>query len=127
MINLTMKDQMIWVNEHETKKGDKFTTYAISVSKRSEDGMYTNKSVKVRFKKNHDVSCLKSGDLIDVDDAFLTLDTFRDRNGNEVKEVVIQVMDWRMVGGMDNFDKDTRTKEEVVNDVFSELEDEIPF
>lgn len=111
MLNISGDNVKIWVNEHESSKG-KWKSYSISVSKKDESGNWMNKPVKLYIKKDIEVpEGLKNGDLIDFE-GFPTLDAYRDRDGQEHREIMI-------VAQKISFKR--------YDESFSETSDDIPF
>lgn len=112
MLDISGKNVKLWVNDHEGRNG-KFQTYSVSISKKSADGKYINKPVKLFFGKDvWKPDTVPNGHVIDFE-GFPTLDIYTDRDGNERKEVAIYAtkIDWGRL----------------TEDSFVEAEEEIPF
>ena len=116
MLDIKGNKHKLWVDVHEGKNG-KFKTYSTSISKKTMDGKYINKSIKLFFSRDIDVpNYLSNGCLISFE-GFPTLDVYTAKDGTERREVAIFVtkLDWWESGGDDD------------EDCFTEAEEEIPF
>lgn len=121
-LDISGKNVKLWVNEHEGKNGGKFNSYAISVSRKLQNGEYVNKSVRLTIGKEVYIpDNLGNGATIDFD-GFLTLNVYTDRNGNEQREVQIYAT------SVDFNDLGTPTRNDVQEEyTFAEVEEDIPF
>lgn len=113
-IDITGKNVKLWVNNVQTRDGRSFPTYNIGIGKKNKDGSFTNMYLKVRFGKDiHIPENIANGTQMDFD-GFFTVDTYTNRNGEEVKTPAIFITNARFA---DSYDIDG----------FSQAEADIPF
>ena len=96
----------MWINEHEGKNG-KWYTYAVSVSRKDENGDYQRKSVRLVIPKSvHVPNGLKSGTAIDFE-GFPSIDIYTGKDGQEHREImfVAQKVKFREVDVYDSFEQ----------------------
>ena len=116
-MNISEKNARIWRKDIESRKGT-FYRYSVGVSKKADDGSYITAYMPIRFTKNaHMPEKITNGAKCDFS-GFLSVDTYTDKNGEEVKQIVIIAMNARLT------EADDPTQDV---DSFEEAEDDIPF
>lgn len=84
-MDINGKNVKLWVNSVQTKDGKTFPSYSVGIGKKNKDGSFTNMYLRVKFGKDVYIpNELPNGAEMDFD-GFLTVDSYTDRNGNEVK------------------------------------------
>lgn len=112
-------DVKLWRNER-TSSGASWTEYNLSISKKNQDGTYTNSSVRAKFARSVDVPVnLRTGTNISFE-GFLTPDNYVGKDGKEVKRVMIMIMkaEFPEAGQKNSYGE---------VDGFEQLEEDIPF
>lgn len=116
-MNVSEKNVRVWRKDMEGRNGT-FYRYSVGISKKTEDGSYVTAYMPIRFTKNaHMPGKIENGAKCDFN-GFLSVDTYLDKDGNEVKQVVIIAMNARLTEAND-------PTEDV--DSFEQAEDDIPF
>ena len=123
-MNVTGEREKLWVNHHEREDGSVWNDYAVSVSSKNKDGSYKNVSVKMQFAKSVQLpEVVHNGSLITYK-GFMTVDSYKDRNGNEVKRPMVMAMEATIEGEK----KPVPSYDDVAEDYgFEMADDEIPF
>lgn len=117
--SIIFKDTKIWRNDHEGKNGT-FYTYNISVSKKNKDDSWSNAYLKVKFAQSADApEKISNGTVADFE-GFITVDTYKNKEGKEVNQPMIMVMKL-------NIHDDERYDDLKDVDSFHKAEEEIPF
>lgn len=116
-MNVSEKNARVWRKDIEGRNGT-FYRYTVSVSKKLEDGSYLTAYMPIRFTKRANMpEKIENGARCDFS-GFLSVDAYPDKEGNEVKQIIIVAMNARLTDGGD-------PSEGV--DSFAEAEDDIPF
>ena len=82
----------IYGEEVETKKNS-FIRYTASVSRKDGDG-YVNYYLDCRFTKDAGDPDIVGEGFIEVENAFISLEQYTDKNGEKRKKPVIVIMEW---------------------------------
>lgn len=107
------KKTKVWRKDVEGKNGT-FYRYSVSVSSKREDGSYASVYVPIKFaKKANAPERISNGAECDFK-GFLSVDAYRDREGNEIKTLQIIAME-ATFGESDEADS------------FEQLEEDLPF
>lgn len=116
-MDVTARNARIWRRDFEGKNGT-FYRYTVGISKKMEDGSYLTAYMPIKFTKNANMpEKIENGAKCDFG-GFLSVDTYKDREGNEVKQITVIAMTARLTDGGD-------PSEDV--DSFESAEDDIPF
>lgn len=116
-MNISERNARIWRKDIEGRNGT-FYRYSVGISKKLEDGSYITAYMPIRFTKNANMpERIENGAKCDFN-GFLSVDTYLDRDGHEVKQVIIVAMNASL--------SDAGDPTEGV-DSFEQAEDEIPF
>lgn len=117
--SVTFQNTKIWRKDYEGQNGT-FYTYNISVSKKNKDDSWSNAYIKVKFAQSADApEKISNGTIADFE-GFLTVDTYKNKEGKEVSQPMIMVMTL-------NIHDDERYDDISDVDSFEKAEDEIPF
>ncbi len=109
----------IWRKDYEGQNGT-FYTYNISVSKKNQDNSWSNAYLKVKFAQSADApEKISNGTIADLE-GFLTVDSYRNKEGKEVNQLMLMVMNL-------NIQDDDRYEDISEVDSFEQAEEEIPF
>lgn len=109
-MNVSEKKAKIWRKDHEGKNGPWYS-YSVSISKKNEDGTYTNAYLPIRFtKKSGAPEKIENGTVCSIT-GFMSVDSYKDKDGNERNTPQIIVM----------------TYDDGSADGFREAEEDIPF
>lgn len=101
------KGVRIWRNDE-----GQFPRYSIGISKKNQDGSYSNCYFPVHFKK--DVSVDNATD-IKINNSFFSFNTSKGQDGKERKFPYLMVTDFEVIGGADHIDvPDEATLEDTV-------------
>lgn len=114
----------LWVNEHTKKDGSKFKTYAVSVSRKNEDGETTYKSVKLFISRKVDIPAnIQSGTEVSFS-GFPTIDSYTNKDGKEVSEIAFMAtqMDFGNTGN-----NAAPAEPEAMPEGYAEIDDDFPF
>lgn len=112
-MDISAKNQKIWRKDVEGRNGT-FYRYSVSVSSKREDGSYATVYLPIKFaKKCNAPEKIPNGTECDFS-GFLSVDTYRDRDGNEARTLSIVAMNASFA-----------IEDEV--DSFEQMESEIPF
>lgn len=116
-MNVSEKNARVWRKDIEGKRGT-FYRYSVGVSKKLEDGSYLTSYMPIIFAKNaHMPEKIENGAKCDFS-GFLSVDSYPDKEGHEVKQIVIIAMKATLTEADD-------PTEDV--DSFESIEEEIPF
>lgn len=117
--SVTFQNTKIWRKDYEGQNGT-FYTYNISVSKKNKDDSWSNAYLKVKFAQSANApEKISNGTIADFE-GFLTVDTFKNKEGKEVSQPMIMVMSLNI--------QDEGQCEDISDvDSFEKAEDEIPF
>lgn len=108
-MNVSEKNAKIWRKDYQGKNGE-FYKYSVSVSKKNDEGKYVYAYMPIRFSKKADApEKIENGALCSFE-GFMSVDTYKDRDGNEHNQPMIIVM-----------------KAEFDSDSFKSMEEDIPF
>lgn len=84
---------VIRIYGNEVGKGSsKFIKYSTCIAKKLDNGDYKNLYVDVKFGKKAEKPDCTGEVWYDIEEAFITVDYYDDKNGNEVVKPVILVM-----------------------------------
>lgn len=120
-MDISGKKTKVWRKDVEGRNGT-FHRYSVAVSSKREDGSYASVYLPIKFaKKCNAPEKIPNGTECDFK-GFLSVDTYRDRDGNEVRNLSIIAME---VYFDENEIEDGLGRE--VEDSFQEAEDDIPF
>ena len=90
-IDVKGKDARLWIDERQGKDGNSWRQYRVGLSTKIDDE-YVNSYMKVRFKRDIDVSNVQNGTKFDFE-GFLTIDKpWIDKDGKERKDPMIVIM-----------------------------------
>lgn len=84
---------MVFGEEKENKRGEKFVSYNTSVGKKDDKGEWDNCYIGVSFAKDCDPG-IEGGFLISIKSAFITFDTWKTRTGKIRKALRIVITDF---------------------------------
>ena len=116
---IIFKDTKIWRKDYEGQNGT-FYAYNISVSKKNQDNSWSNAYIKIKFSQSADApEKISNGSVADFE-GFLTVDTYKNKEGKEVNQPMIMVMKL-------NLHNDERYDYIDEVDSFEKAEEEIPF
>lgn len=116
-MNISEKGAKIWRKDIESKNGT-FYRYSVGISKKLEDGSYLTAYMPIRFTKRANMpEKIDNGAKCDFS-GFLSVDTYLDREGHEVRQIIIVAMNATLTDGGDPSEG---------ADSFEQLEDDIPF
>lgn len=108
-MDITENRAKIWRRDFQGKNGE-FYRYSVSISKKNEDGKYVNAYLPIKFSKKADAPEKIENGTVCAIKGFMSVDTYKDKDGNERNQPMIVVMSAEFDG-----------------DSFSEAEDDIPF
>ena len=116
-MDISGKGVKIWRKDVQGKNGT-FYRYSVSVSSKKEDGSWATEYLPIRFAKRANMpEKISNGAKCDFS-GFLSVDEYRDREGNVSKSLQIIAMRAVLTDGGD-------PSEEV--DSFEQLEEDLPF
>ncbi len=117
--SVTFQNTKIWRNDFEGQNGT-FYTYKISVSKKNQDNSWSNAYIKVKFAQSANApEKISNGTIADFE-GFLTVDTYKSKEGKEISQPLIMVMSLKI--------HDDEKYEDISDvDNFEQAEEEIPF
>lgn len=116
-MDISGKNQKIWRKDVEGRNGT-FHRYSVSISSKREDGSYASVYLPIKFAKKANVpEKIPNGTPCDFS-GFLAVDTFNDKDGNEVRTLSIIAM-------RATLDMDDDYLDDV--DSFEQAEDDCPF
>lgn len=86
----------LFINPHKRGNGEVFNTYSTTIASKDENGVYTHLTIDVRFSKDFAPESLaklnaKYYYVLEIQEGFLTVRTWKDKDGNERKSPVIAV------------------------------------
>lgn len=84
---------MVFGEEKETRRGEKFIAYNTSVGKKDDNGEWDNAYINVSFTRENDPG-VEGGFLVDVKAGFITFDTWRTKTGKTRKALRIVITDY---------------------------------
>lgn len=120
-MDISAKKAKVWRKDVEGRNGI-FHRYSVAVSSKREDGSYTSVYLPIKFaKKANAPERIPNGTECDFK-GFLSVDSYRDREGNEVKNLTIVAME----AYFDEDEVEAGLNKEV-EDSFAEAESDIPF
>lgn len=108
-MNVSDKKAKIWRKDIQGKNGE-FYLYTVGISKKTEDGKYVNAYMPIKFSKKCDAPEKIENGAICAFDGFITVDSYKDRDGNERNQPMIIAMSAQFEG-----------------DSFEQMEEDIPF
>jgi hypothetical protein len=108
-MNVSEKKAKIWRKDYQGKNGE-FYRYSVSVSKKNEDGKYVNAYIPIRFSKKADAPEKIENGAVCSFEGFMSVESFKDKDGNERNQPMIVVMSAQFEG-----------------DSFEQMEEDIPF
>lgn len=118
-IDVSGKNVRLWRSDRETRDGRTWSDYSVGISKKNQDGGYARGYIKVRFGRDIELpERVENGTNIDFE-GYITLDTYRDRSGNEVKKDMIMITAVKF--------NDLPQEAPDYGDSFSQAEEDIPF
>ncbi len=104
------KKAKIWRKDHEGKNGPWYS-YTVSISRKNDDGSYTNSYLPIRFTKRSGApEKIENGAVCSIE-GFMSVDSYKDKDGKEHNTPQIIVMSYEPDGA----------------DSFTEAEEDIPF
>lgn len=116
-MNVSEKNARVWRKDIEGKNGT-FYRYTVGISKKLEDGSYLTAYMPIRFTKRANMpEKIENGAKVDFS-GFLSVDPYLDKEGHEVRQIIIVAMNATLTDGGD-------PSEGV--DSFAEAETDIPF
>lgn len=116
-MNISEKGAKVWRKDIESKNGT-FYRYSVGISKKLEDGSYLTAYMPIRFAKRANMpEKIENGAKCDFS-GFLSVDTYLDKEGHEVRQIIIVAMNATLTDGGDPSEG---------ADSFEQLEDDIPF
>ena len=116
-MNISEKNARVWRKDIEGRNGT-FYRYSVGISKKLEDGSYLTAYMPIRFTKRANMpEKIDNGAKCDFS-GFLSVDTYLDKEGHEVRQIIIVAMNATLT--------DEGDPSEGV-DSFEQAEDEIPF
>ena len=88
------------VNYEKKGKPMSFLKFSTSLGVKNEDGVWDNFYINVRFMKG-DTPCVNNGENfeIEIENAFLTFETYSNKDGEEIRTPTIVVQDWSDIDG----------------------------
>lgn len=114
----------IYGNTFEDRKGRKYISWSATVGRKDEDGEYQNYYFKVRFAKNATEPTTDGLHQIDIQSAFISLESYEKKN----KEIIIPVI---VITEDDLLDevvvKTKKKKKKDEDDEDEDDEDDLPF
>lgn len=108
-MDVSEKKAKIWRKDYQGKNGE-FYRYSVSVSKKNEDGKYVNAYIPIRFSKKADAPEKIENGAVCSFEGFMSVESFKDKDGNERNQPMIVVMSVQFEG-----------------DSFEQMEEDIPF
>ena len=84
---------MVFGEERETRRGEKFVSYNTSVGKKDDNGDWDNAYINVSFTRDNDPG-IEGGFLIDIKSAFITFDAWKTRTGKIRKALRIVITEY---------------------------------
>ena len=90
-MNVSEKKAKIWRKDYQGKNGE-FYRYSVSISKKTEDGKYVNAYMPIKFSKKCDAPEKIENGAICAFEGFITVDSYKDRDGNERNQPMIIAM-----------------------------------
>lgn len=95
----------IYGNEFETDNGKPFIKYSVSIGRKDGEGDYENFYLPVRFKKGFKTLPGVGLTTIEIENAFFSFETFRNRKGKDVEQLILVITDASLVDEdeIDNF------------------------
>ena len=116
-MDISAKNARVWRRDIEGRNGT-FYRYSVSISSKREDGSWASAYMPIKFAKKANMpEKIENGAKCDFN-GFLSVDERTDREGNDIKEIVIIAMNATLADGGD-------PSEGV--DSFAAAEDDIPF
>lgn len=116
-MNVSEKNARVWRKDIEGKNGT-FYRYTVGISKKMDDGSYLTAYMPIRFTKRANMpDKIENGAKVDFS-GFLSVDPYLDKEGHEVRQIIIVAMNATLADGGD-------PSEGV--DSFAEAETDIPF
>lgn len=110
-MNVSEKNARIWRKDYEGRNGE-YSRYTVSIRNKNPDGTFTTYYMPIKFSKRSGApERIENGAKCDFD-GFLSVDSYTNKNGDEVKQPQIIVMNAVFQEEADNFE---------------ELEEQIPF
>ena len=108
-MNVSEKNAKIWRKDYQGKNGE-FYKYSVGVSGKTADGKTVYAYIPIKFSKKADApEKIDNGATCDFE-GFLSVESYKDREGNERRQPIIIVMSVQ-------FDDDS----------FKQMEEDIPF
>lgn len=86
-------EMMVFGEEKETRRGEKFISYNTSVGKKDDKGEWDNAYINVSFTRDNDPG-VEGGFLIDVKSGFITFDTWKTKTGKIRKALRIVITEY---------------------------------
>lgn len=108
-MDVSEKKAKIWRKDYQGKNGE-FYKYSVSVSRKNEDGKYVNAYIPIRFSKKADAPEKIENGAVCSFEGFMSVESFKDKDGNERNQPMIVVMSVQFEG-----------------DSFEQMEEDIPF
>lgn len=108
-MNVSEKKAKIWRKNYQGKNGE-FYRYSVSISKKTEDGKYVNAYLPIKFSKKADVPEKIENGTVCAFEGFMSVESFKDRDGNERNQPMIIAMSVQFE-----------------DDSFEQMEEDIPF
>lgn len=109
MIDVKAQNVKIWRKDFQGKNGE-FYKYTASVSGKNKEGRFINAYIPVKFSKKADApEKIDNGAVCDFE-GFLSVESYKDREGNERNQPIVVVMKAHFEG-----------------DSFEELSEDLPF
>lgn len=106
----------IWRKDFKDRDGNEFFRYTVGISKKTQDGKWLNAYMPVMFaKKSGAPARIENGTMCSIE-GFVTVDSYKDREGKEHNTPMIVVMSARF----DNNPED-------MGDSFEQAAGDIPF
>ena len=105
-MDVSEKKAKIWRKDFEGKNGP-FYRYSVSISKKNEDGSYTNAYIPVLFTKRSGApEKIENGAICSIN-GFLSVDSYKDKDGKEHNTPMIVVMsaEFDASAGADSFEQ----------------------
>lgn len=124
-MNVTGEREKLWVNHHEREDGSTWDDYNVGISTKKQDGSYTNMYVRLKFAKAVQLPDKIHNGCFVTFKGFLTVDSYKDKNGNEVKKPMIMAMEATIDDGERKY---VPSYDDVAEDYgFEMADDSIPF
>ena len=114
MFDIKTDKARIWRKDFQGKNGE-FYKYTTSISRKNDDGGYVNAYMPIRFARKCDVPEKIDNGAICAFEGFLSVESYKDKDGNERNQPMIVAMSVK-------FDDAS-----IGVDSFSQAEVEIPF